>query len=131
MFSNLPKAVKLIEVGPRDGLQNESKILSTEEKIILINSLVDSGIKNIEITSFVSPQWIPQLADADELCKILKLPTNINTSALVPNTKGYERAKSAPLSTIALFMSATNTHNKKIPTEQLMNLLELSNSLYR
>lgn len=113
MFDNLPTEVKLVEVGPRDGLQNESKILSTEDKLRLINALIDSGIKNIEVTSFVSPQWIPQLADADDLCKLLKLPENIDTSALVPNAKGYERAKSTRLSTVAIFMSATETHNKK------------------
>jgi len=113
MFDNLPKTVKLVEVGPRDGLQNETKILSTAEKLQLINALVSSGIKNIEVTSFVSPQWIPQLADADDLCQLLKLPANINTSALVPNAKGYQRAKGTSLSTVAIFMSATETHNKK------------------
>jgi hydroxymethylglutaryl-CoA lyase len=113
MFNNLPKTVKIVEVGPRDGLQNESKTLSTSNKLKLINALVDSGIKNIEITSFVSPQWIPQLADAADLCKSLKLPRDINTSALVPNSKGYERAKDTDLSSIAIFMSATESHNKK------------------
>jgi hydroxymethylglutaryl-CoA lyase len=113
MFANLPAEVKIVEVGPRDGLQNESKILSTSEKLKLINTLANSGIKNIEVTSFVSPQWIPQLADADELCKQLNLSADINTSGLVPNLKGYERAKKTSLSTIAIFMSATETHNKK------------------
>ena len=113
MFKNLPKAVKVVEVGPRDGLQNEAKILSTEDKLKLINALVEAGIKNIEVTSFVSPQWIPQLADADDLCRLLKLPPQINASALVPNAKGYERAKSTSLSGISVFMSATETHNKK------------------
>jgi hydroxymethylglutaryl-CoA lyase len=113
MFDKLPKTVKIVEVGPRDGLQNESKILSTAEKLQLINALVNSGIKNIEVTSFVSPKWIPQLADAEDLCKLLKLPADINTSALVPNAKGYLRAKDTPISTISIFMSATETHNKK------------------
>jgi hydroxymethylglutaryl-CoA lyase len=113
MFTNLPRIVKIVEVGPRDGLQNESKILSTEEKLRLINTLISSGIKNIEVTSFVSPQWIPQLADADELCKNINLPANINTSALIPNAKGYERARNTTLSTVSVFMSATETHNKK------------------
>ncbi len=94
-------------------MQNESKILSTEDKAKLIYALAESGIKNIEITSFVSPKWIPQLADADQLCQMLHLPPDINTSALVPNAKGYERARSTNLSTIAVFMSATETHNKK------------------
>ena len=94
-------------------MQNESKILSTEDKAKLIYALAESGIKNIEITSFVSPKWIPQLADADQLCQMLHLPPDINTSALVPNAKGYERARSTNLSTIAVFMSATEAHNKK------------------
>ena len=125
MFENLPKAVKVVEVGPRDGLQNETKILCTEEKLQLINALVDAGIKNIEVTSFVSPQWIPQLADAGELCKLLKLPDNINTSALVPNRKGYDRAKNTSLSTIAVFMSATETHNKKNTNRSIEESIEI------
>ena len=72
LFKNLPKHVKVVEVGPRDGLQNESQIVSTKDKAALITSLIKAGIKNIEITSFVSPKWIPQLADADELCQLLK-----------------------------------------------------------
>ncbi len=114
LFKNLPRQVKVVEVGPRDGLQNETQIVSTKDKAALITSLIKSGIKNIEITSFVSPKWIPQLADADELCQLLKtLPDDINTSALVPNIKGYERAKESELSCIAVFMSATETHSKK------------------
>src|SRR5271170_3497682 len=114
MFANLPKYVKVVEVGPRDGLQNEAEVVSTKDKVTLITSLIKSGIKNIEITSFVSPKWIPQLADADELCQLLKtFPADINASALVPNIKGYERARNNHLSTIAVFMSATETHSKK------------------
>lgn len=113
MFSNLPKQVRVVEVGPRDGLQNEAKVISSQDKLRLITALAGAGIKDIEVTSFVSPTWIPQLADADQLCQLLKLPADINTSALVPNTKGYERTKSTRLSTIAVFMSATETHSKK------------------
>ncbi len=113
MFSNLPKQVRVTEVGPRDGLQNEAKIVDVHDKLKLITALGTTGIKDIEITSFVSPTWIPQLADADQLCQLLKLSSEINTSALVPNIKGYERAKRASLSTIAVFMSATETHSKK------------------
>ena len=114
LFKNLPKHVKVVEVGPRDGLQNEAHVVSTKDKITLITSLIKSGLKNIEITSFVSPKWIPQLADAEELCQSLKtLPADINTLALVPNVKGYARAKESKLSCIAVFMSATETHSKK------------------
>ena len=113
MFNNLPRSVKVVEVGPRDGLQNEKHILSTANKVILIEALVKTGIKNIEVTSFVSPKWIPQLADAEDLCHLLNLPADINTSALVPKAQGYAREKNTSLSTIAVFMSATETHNKK------------------
>jgi len=114
MFKNLTKHVKVVEVGPRDGLQNEAAVISTKDKVTLITSLVKSGIKNIELTSFVSPKWIPQLADAEDVCHLLKaLPSDINTSALVPNAKGYVRTKESKLSCIAVFMSATETHSKK------------------
>jgi hydroxymethylglutaryl-CoA lyase len=114
MFKNLTKHAKVVEVGPRDGLQNEAAVISTKDKVTLITSLVKSGIKNIELTSFVSPKWIPQLADAEDVCHLLKaLPSDINTSALVPNARGYERTKESKLSCIAVFMSATETHSKK------------------
>jgi hydroxymethylglutaryl-CoA lyase len=113
MFENLPDSVKIFEVGPRDGLQNESKQVDTADKIRLIEALAAAGLKNIEITSFVSPKWIPQLADGLDVARMLKLPGDVSTSALVPNMKGYESAKQAGLKEIALFMSATETHSKK------------------
>src|SRR4051812_1008990 len=107
MFENLPATVKIFEVGPRDGLQNECKHVETADKVRLIQALAAAGLKNIEITSFVSPKWIPQLADGLEVARTLNLPPDVNTSALVPNLKGYESAKQANLNEIALFMSAT------------------------
>jgi hydroxymethylglutaryl-CoA lyase len=113
MLENLPDKVKVVEVGPRDGLQNESGIVPTSAKIQLIEALAQTGLRHIEITSFVSPKWIPQLADGDDVASGLHLPAGVHTSALVPNLKGYERAKRAGLPEIAVFMSATETHSRK------------------
>lgn len=115
MFQSLPENVQVFEVGPRDGLQNESARVPTADKIRLIEALAQTGLKDIEITSFVSPKWIPQLADGPELAKTLVLPAelNVRTSALVPNLKGYEAACQADLKQINLFMSASESHSKK------------------
>jgi hydroxymethylglutaryl-CoA lyase len=110
---DLPKHVDVYEVGPRDGLQNELRTLSTEEKVRLIDALVASGEKRIEVTSFVSPKWIPQLSDADALLKQLKRPSGVIFSALVPNLKGLTRAMDAGLQEAAVFLSTTETHSKK------------------
>src|SRR5579862_8630989 len=124
MVGELPQSVKVFEVGPRDGLQNESQPVSTPDKVKLIESLAASGLKNIEITSFVSPKWIPQLADGLEVCRSVKLPPDVVASALVPNLKGYESAKDAGLKEIALFMSATETHSKKNINKSIDEALE-------
>ncbi|MFO0676720.1 MAG: hydroxymethylglutaryl-CoA lyase [Polyangiaceae bacterium] len=117
LFERLPDAVSVYEVSPRDGLQNEAKVLSTEEKIELVDALVAAGLRRIELTSFVSPKWIPQLADADALATRLhvagRLPEGVTASALCPNAKGLERAKAAGVREIAVFLSASETHNKK------------------
>lgn len=113
MLERLPETVKVFEVGPRDGLQNEPKQVSTQDKVRLIEALAASGLKHIELTSFVSPKWIPQLADALDVAKKVKLPSDVNASALVPNLKGYESAREAGLRQIALFMSATESHSRK------------------
>lgn len=113
MFESLPSQVKIVEVGPRDGLQNESEHVPTDKKIELIEALGRAGLPQIEITSFVSPKWIPQMADAAEVASRVKLPPNVLTSALVPNLKGLESAKAAGMKEIAVFMSATETHSKK------------------
>ena len=109
----LPAHVDVYEVGPRDGLQNELRTLSTSEKARLINALIAAGETRIEVTSFVSPKWIPQLADADALLKLLKRPPGVIFSALVPNLKGLGRAIDAGLHEAAVFLSATETHSKK------------------
>jgi hydroxymethylglutaryl-CoA lyase len=113
MLEQLPASVKIVEVGPRDGLQNEAQPVSTANKIRLIEAIAAAGMKHIEVTSFVSPKWIPQLADGQDVVQGLHLDSSIDTSALVPNLQGLERAKQAGLKHIALFMSASETHSKK------------------
>jgi hydroxymethylglutaryl-CoA lyase len=105
--------VNVVEVGPRDGLQNEDKQVSTKDKIRFIETIAAAGMPRIEITSFVSPKWIPQLADGLEVASQLHLPASTRTLALVPNMKGYESAKKANLPEVAFFLSATESHSKK------------------
>jgi hydroxymethylglutaryl-CoA lyase len=119
MFESLPTNVHVFEVGPRDGLQNESGLIATADKIKLIEALAITGLRDIEITSFVSPKWIPQLADGPQLAKelahnsILIEQRSLRTSALVPNLKGYQAACDADLAQVNLFMSASQSHSKK------------------
>jgi len=110
---NLPKQVKIVEVGPRDGLQNETKTIPTDIKISLINQLSETGLKTIEATSFVSPKWIPQLADHKEVMKGIKRHPDISYPVLVPNMKGFERALEANVKEIAVFSAASETFTKK------------------
>lgn len=113
MSVSLPPAVTLVEVGPRDGLQNESQVLPTQDKIKMIDQLSESGLKYIEIGSFVRPDRIPPLADTDAVAAGIQRKSGVTYAALVPNIKGLERAVSAQLDEIAIFMSATNAHNLK------------------
>ncbi len=110
---NYPHNVKIVEVGPRDGLQNESKTISTADKIKFIELLSRSGLKEIEATSFVHPKAIPQLADGDEVIKALNLKGPVLYSALVPNMKGLERAIASGIKRIAVFTATSETFVKK------------------
>jgi hydroxymethylglutaryl-CoA lyase len=109
----LPPEVTIYEVGPRDGLQNEARNVPTVDKIRFIDALVASGIRAIEITSFVSPKWIPQLADAAEVARGVQRPPGVRMSALVPNRRGLDTALASGMKEIAVFLSASETHNKK------------------
>jgi hydroxymethylglutaryl-CoA lyase len=113
LFAHLPDTVSVYEVSPRDGLQNEKATVPLRGKIRLVDALVAAGLKRIEITSFVSPKWIPQLADADEVAEHVKAPPGVRFSALCPNAQGLLRAKAAKMEEIAVFVSASETHNKK------------------
>ncbi|KTC73045.1 hydroxymethylglutaryl-CoA lyase [Legionella birminghamensis] len=106
-----PQQVTIVEVGPRDGLQNEQVFVPTESKIELINLLSESGLRYIEATSFVSAKAIPQLADCEEVFKSIRKPANVHLSALVPNMKGLTKALHCGVGEIALFTSASEAFN--------------------
>lgn len=108
-----PEYVQIKEVGPRDGLQNESQFISTDDKIEWINMLSETGLREIEYSSFVHPKWVPALKDAREVGKKINRNPDVSYSALVPNEKGLENALEAGIDMAAVFMSASETHNKK------------------
>jgi len=105
-----PEKVTICEVGLRDGLQNEKKILSVDEKLLLLDMSVDSGIKIIEVGSFVHPKAVPQMADTEELVRRMNRVAGVEYRALVPNLKGLERARDAGLSKAKLTVSVSETH---------------------
>jgi hydroxymethylglutaryl-CoA lyase len=113
ILDELPDAVSIYEVGPRDGLQNEAVTIGTVRKLRLIEALIEAGLNRIEITSFVSAHWIPQLADADRLADLLTSREGVRFSALCPNPRGLARARVADLHEVAVFLSASETHNKR------------------
>ena len=108
-----PQHVTIIEVGPRDGLQNESSFVSTEHKIDLINKLSQTGLKHIEATSFVSPKAIPQLADGDLVYRSIMKEPSVSYSALVPNERGMIKALEAGVREIAVFTAASELFNQR------------------
>ncbi|MDB4352113.1 hydroxymethylglutaryl-CoA lyase [Porticoccaceae bacterium] len=114
----IPQAVKLVEVGPRDGLQNESSPISTADKVNLIRGLVDAGVSYIEAGSFVNPRSVPQMADSDQVfadlkkLQVLNVP-GLTLAALTPNLKGFERAMEAGVSEVAVFASASEGFSAK------------------
>ena len=114
-MSQLPKTVRIREVGPRDGFQNEPEVISTDEKVLLIGMLAASGLRRLELTSLVRPDVIPQLADAEEVLAGVERSPGVAYSVLIPNEKGLERALAHrdSFDEINLFLSASETHNKK------------------
>lgn len=109
----MPDQVKLVEVGPRDGLQNETRLLPLEDKLQLLADLADAGLRHIEAGSFVNPAWIPQMADSDELFRRLDKRSGVTYSALTPNLKGYERALAAGADEVAVFTAASETFSQR------------------
>jgi hydroxymethylglutaryl-CoA lyase len=109
----LPKKVELIEVGPRDGLQNEANFIPTEKKIELINALNKTGIKRMEATSFVHPVYVPQMKDAKEVLEGIEQDPSIQYMALIPNDKGYERAVENGVRALSLVVGASDSFNLK------------------
>jgi hydroxymethylglutaryl-CoA lyase len=124
MFDRLPSHVEIYEVGPRDGLQNESRPIPTVDKVAFIDALSQTGLKHIEITSFVNPKWIPQLADGAEVSKRIVRKPGIVYSALVPNRQGLDAAMAAGMREVAVFMSASETHNKKNVNKTIAQTLD-------
>ena len=108
-----PKRITIVEVAPRDGLQAEDRVLSTDVKLELLEQLADAGHAAIEATSFVSPKAVPQLADAEELMKRIEPRPGVRYAALVPNETGLERAISAGVKEIAIFASASESYSRK------------------
>jgi hydroxymethylglutaryl-CoA lyase len=105
--------IRIVEVGPRDGLQNEARPVPTAVKLELIRRLVDAGHRTVEATSFVSPIWVPQMADAAEVCAGLEPRSGVSYPVLVPNVKGYERARACGVAEIAVFTAASEAFNRK------------------
>jgi len=125
MFDHLPTEVVLFEVGPRDGLQNETRLVTTADKVALIDALSDCGLRTIEITSFVNPQWVPQLADASEVARRVSRRPGIIYSALVPNPQGLTAAQAAALPEIAVFISASESHNRRNVNKSIADTLQV------
>ncbi|MGI8560146.1 MAG: hydroxymethylglutaryl-CoA lyase [Luteimonas sp.] len=109
----LPSRVRIVEVGPRDGLQNEAGQVPTATKIALIDRLSASGLQTIEATSFVSPKWVPQLADAAEVYAGIRRRPGVRYPVLVPNLQGYERARAVGVEEIAVFGAASEAFSRK------------------
>jgi hydroxymethylglutaryl-CoA lyase len=105
--------VRIVEVGARDGLQNEKTLLPATVKIELINRLSDTGLQTIEATSFVSPQWVPQLADAAEVFGGIRRKPGVSYPVLVPNMQGYQRALAAGATDVAVFTAASEAFNRR------------------
>ena len=110
---NLPARVKLVEVGPRDGLQNEKQPISVATRVKLIDLLSDSGLQVIEAGSFVSPKWVPQMASSEEVLAGICRKPGVTYSALTPNMVGYERAKEAGADEVAVFGAASESFTRK------------------
>src|SRR6267378_1283107 len=108
-----PKRVTIVEVGPRDGLQNESALVSTADKIEFVNRLSAAGLPVIEVSAFVSPKWVPQMADASEVFAGIARRPGTRYTALVPNLAGLDRALKAGVTEVAVFAAATETFSRK------------------
>jgi hydroxymethylglutaryl-CoA lyase len=112
-MSPRPERVRCVEVGPRDGLQNEAAFVPTADKIAFLNRLSDAGHTTIEVTAFVSPKWVPQMADATEVCTGITRRPGVRYTALVPNLQGLTRAREARVDAVAIFPAASETFSKR------------------
>jgi hydroxymethylglutaryl-CoA lyase len=114
-MSSLPRSVRVREVGPRDGFQNEPEVIATDVKVRLINALMRTGVRRIEATSFVRADVIPQLADAEDVLAAIDVPTGVSVSVLIPNERGLNDAlrQRGRFHEVNVFLSASQTHNRK------------------
>ena len=121
MVSGLPQSVRIREVGPRDGFQNEPEVIPTAQKVELIDSLAATGLRRLEVTSFVRPDVIPQLADAEQVLAAIDVPAEVSVTVLIPNERGLDRALALRESAsrerpvfdeVNVFLSASETHNR-------------------
>ena len=135
MFKQLPATVEITEVGPRDGFQNVKTFIPTADKVAIIEGLIAAGLKKFELTSFVSPKAIPQLADAAEVCRTIlaKYGDQIQGSALVPNLRGAQSAREAGIREVACVISVSASHNRaninRTHDESLADLAKMIESL--
>ena len=128
---NYPERVKIVEVGPRDGLQNESKTVPAAIKVDLIERLADAGLRVIEAGSFVSPKWVPQMADTGEVMERIQRREGVTYPVLVPNMKGLEAAIAAGATEIAGFAAATETFSQKNTNCSIAESLERQQTVCR
>jgi hydroxymethylglutaryl-CoA lyase len=112
-MSTLPSRVRIVEVGPRDGLQNEAASIPTADKIAFVNALAEAGHSMIEATAFVSPKWVPQMADASGVCAGITRHRGVRYTALVPNLQGLARAREARVDEVAVFPAASETFSRR------------------
>jgi hydroxymethylglutaryl-CoA lyase len=109
----LPKRVQIVDVGPRDGLQNEKQLIPADVKVELVDRLTDAGFPNIEVTSFVSPKWVPQMSDAADVMARIRRKPGVVYSVLVPNIKGFEGALAAKADEIVVFAAASEAFSQR------------------
>jgi hydroxymethylglutaryl-CoA lyase len=131
MFRSLPSKATVVEVGPRDGLQSEPEVVPTEAKVGLINRLTEAGFRHIEITSFVNPRWVPQLADAAAVVAGVTKRPGVVMSALVPNMKGLEAALAAGLDEVVIFAAASESFSQKNTNRSVAASLETYGEVVR
>src|SRR5260221_8850333 len=110
---NLPSTVRIVEVGPRDGLQNEAQIVPAAVKIALIDKLAAAGLRSVEAGSFVSPKWVPQMADTAEVLAGIRRPPGVDFPVLVPNMRGLEAAVQSGVAEVAVFGAASESFSRR------------------
>ncbi len=120
----MPERVRIVEVGPRDGLQNEKATIATADKIALIDRLSATGLRTIEATAFVSPKWVPQMADAADVFAGIARRPGVAYPVLVPNLQGYERARAVGVEEVAVFTAASEAFNRKNTNASIAESIE-------